>query len=81
MTTEREFQDQVVSFRRRMGEADWTGEQRRNGFKMLALSYLRLDEPTVEMAELFKVTTNEYVRRMFLMGLTPSGEALSAVGT
>lgn len=73
MATPQEFIDMYHSFRAKMGSTEWTEEQRRNGYKMLSITYLQIEtenEKEVEtMASLFEAASFEYRLRMGLMGM------------
>ncbi len=69
MTTPREFQDSIVSFRQKMGEKEFTAEQRRNGFKQVTLNYLRIKKSDQFIVNLYQSITVEYQRRMTLLGM------------
>ena len=67
------FYKRLTSFMTRMGEKKWTAEERQNGFKMLTLSYLRLDadDPKVKEAEKHYIYyQEEYVTRMTMLNMS-----------
>ena len=70
------FYDRVHSFRKKLGTTGLAEDQYQNLKKMFVLSYLNVDQDDPDFDEekivnIFESNLNEYVRRMFLMGMEP----------